>query len=96
MKNDLLDFSPLSILLVSPLPFFIHRFLKYRSLEIKIRHRISLLELKEAKMKDSHKKEGLEKKDLESIIENVNSIVFSEIESKSNNNLNFRTPFSNH
>ena len=92
----LMYFSPLSILLVSPLPFFIHSFLKYRSLEIKIRHRISLLELKEAKMQDDYEKNDLKQKDLESIIENVNSIVFSEIESKSNNNLNFRTPFSNH
>ena len=36
IKYVLKNFSPLSILLVSPLPFFIHSFLKYRSLEIKI------------------------------------------------------------
>ena len=83
-------FNPLTVLLAIPLGIFVQSYLKYRSLEIKTRHRVALLELKEAKMDMGDV--GLKRKDMESIIDHVNDVVFSEVEGKGgNNSINFNS-----
>ena len=92
--DDFFDsFSPISILAIFPLAICTQSYLKYRNLEIKIRHRISLLALKKAEMSDNKKTVFVEE-DMKSIIANVNSIVFSEIDSKGDNNFNLRASLS--
>ena len=50
-NTPFIGFSSFSIVMVTPLAIFIASYLKYRTLEIKVRHRIALLKFKEAKTK---------------------------------------------